>query len=229
MARLRGLHSMDDFIPQFININTLINSTKARKIVDEKVNNKMKMRSVHTEDRKTSFFFQKYRDNPDYPYFHDCIFHITSVDNIDSIKKWGILSYCVLKQKGIQTKTGGDNDSLLIDEQRKLNKYVHLSFVDSNPMFYSRRGDREKLVCIRVSLDVINQDGVLFCDKVATSKNAVFYNSLNATVFNLDDAYRWIDFNDSEQQKKRQLIEKYEILVPGFISPDKIISFDIIN
>lgn len=172
--------------------------------------------------RSTSMF-QAFNNPMKYPMFQNCVYHITSEKNLQLIKKRGLSSYSLLKANNIKVTTGGDETSLSIDNDLGLDKYIHLSFTDWCPMFYGKEQSGEKLYVLHISLDVLDQPGVLFCDRIATANDAVFYDYLDLEIFDLEAAYAYLDWRTHDGQKRRNQAEKYEILVPNYIAPNKII------
>ncbi len=158
-----------------------------------------------------------------YPKFQNCVYHLTSEKNLQLIQKRGLSSYSQLKAKNISVTTGGDETSLAIDNNLGLDKYIHLSFTDWCPMFYEKEQLGEKLYTLHISLDVLDQSGVLFCDKIATTNDAFFYDYLDLDVFDFEAVYARLDWRTPIGQKRRNQAEKYEILVPNYIAPEKII------
>ena len=91
-------------------------------------------------------------------------------------------------------------------------------------MFYEKKKKGEQLCLLHISFDVLDQPGVLFCDRIATSNDAVFYDYLDFDAFDFEAVYGYIDWGTTEGQPRRQMAEKYEILVPDGISTDKILA-----
>ena len=166
---------------------------------------------------------QEFNNPTKYPMFQNYVYHITSEKNWQSIKNKGLASYSLLKAKNISVTTGGNETSLAIDNNLGLDKYIHLSFTDWCPMFYGKEKLDEKLYVLHISLDVLDQPDVLFCDRIATANDAIFYDYLDSEVFDLEAAYAYLDWRTPDGQKRRNQAEKYEILVPNYIAPDKII------
>ena len=69
-------------------------------------------------------------------------------------------------------------------------------------------------------ISVLNQDGVIFCDKFATSNDAKFYDNIEPSVFHLDELYS----GNVIDEKLKKEIASYEILMPDFIATDFIIN-----
>lgn len=168
----------------------------------------------------SSLLQQKFNDST---FFHNRVYHITSEKNIQSIEQDGLLPYSNLKTGEIEVVTGGNEDSLSLDKTLGLDKYIHLSFTKWCPMFHKKKKMGEKLCLLHISFDVLDQPGVLFCDRIATSNDAVFYDYLDFNAFDFEAVYNYIDWGTTEGQLRRQRAEKYEILVPYGISTDKIL------
>lgn len=174
----------------------------------------------------SSFLQQTYGQHP---MFHNCIYHITSSNNIPLIQQNGLSPYAILKNNGIEVTTGGDTDSLNLDQFLGLDKYIHLSFTQWCPMFAEKEAKGENLYRLSISLDVLDQPDVLFCNKIATSNDAVFYDYINTTTFDLEAVYGYLDWSSPDGQKRRNVAEKYEILVPNTITPDMILDYSLIE
>ena len=67
----------------------------------------------------------------------DKLYHITSRDNWESIRKHGLYSVELMRQRGIEGhRSYNDIVTRKSDEAAGLNRYIHLSF-SSNPIFLS--------------------------------------------------------------------------------------------
>lgn len=144
------------------------------------------------------------------------VWHFTDVSNLDSIGEHGLASLeKIVEEKISVTRFGADIVSHRLDFQKGLDSYVHLSFVDDHPMYHvsKGRGSIEKGIWIEFPLEIIFQDGVLFCDEVA--------NKTGAKLYTKDEIANVIDFNtlvygrDFEQTKEAR---KAEILIPNGIA-----------
>lgn len=163
-----------------------------------------------------------------HPMFHNCIYHITSSKNLPLIQQNGLSPYVLLKNNQINVITGGDANSLYLDQTLGLDKYIHLSFTPWCPMFAEKKENGEELYCLSINLDEIDQTGVIFCDKIATSNDAIFYDYIDTTAFDLEAVYGYLDWKTPKGQMRRNTAEKYEILVPNSISPYKILNYSLI-
>lgn len=155
------------------------------------------------------------------PLFKNCIYHITSEKNIKLIQQNGLSPYNILKGLNISVTTGGDSSSLFLDNSLRLDKYIHLSFTPWCPMF----ANKNDLYSLSISLDILDQPDIIFCNKIATSKDAVFYDYIDTNAFDLEAVYDCYDWKTTEGQSRRNQAEKYEILVPSNIPPDKILEY----
>lgn len=183
--------------------------------------------SLRLKKISTASFLQQ--DYAGYPMFHNCIYHITSSNNLALIRQNGLSSYTALKNNGTKVTTGGDTNSLSLDQLLGLDKYIHLSFTQWCPMFAEKKAKGEELYRLSISLAVLDQDDILFCDRIATSYDAVFYDYIDSRIFDLEAVYGYLDWRTTDGQKRRNIAEKYEILVPNTISPDNILDYSLIE
>ena len=102
------------------------------------------------------------------------VWHFTSVQNLDSIKKHGLLPLAESKRLGIPVVTGGDETSLWLDRKLGLDEYVNLCFTRDHPMEYVRREQLGGTKYLKVSCHVLKRPNVKGSTKVSTSKDAVF-------------------------------------------------------
>jgi hypothetical protein len=65
------------------------------------------------------------------------LYHFTDKNNIDSIKKKGLLSAKEIRTLGICSKYASSNESRKIDQEMGLDDFVRLSFVKSHPMMFT--------------------------------------------------------------------------------------------
>jgi len=176
-----------------------------------------------TQELPSKALLQAFNSSNKYKNFKNCVYHITSKKNLCSIMQEGLLPYFDLKAKGMNVETGGDDNSLNIDHCLGLDKYIHLSFTSWCPMFFRNKQKRGDLILLHIKLDVIDQPNVIFCDRIATARDAIFYNNLDFNFFDFEAVYGYSDWKTKEGQERRSKTEKYEILVPNHIPPDKII------
>lgn len=169
------------------------------------------------------------------------LYHFTDVRNLDSIKSYGLLSSKELLRRGISPENpGGNIVSQNADSKKGVDAYVHLCFKDQHPMEYQKRQERhiDETEFLKISLDVLDFDGVMGCCGVANKTGVEILPIKEALgLMDLEILFGDNDFsknafnncrNDDERKEIRDLREryneakKYEILIPTEI-PFKLI------
>ena len=150
----------------------------------------------------------------------ESLWHFTDRSNLESIEKYGLQSLFNIGKKEIPVERfGADTLSHSLDRSKKLDRFVHLAFVDDHPMYHMALS-RENIVdpvWIEIDLSVIFEENILFSSMVA--------NTTGAPIFKLEEVQKRINFDkmfnkDFETMKNAR---KAEILVHSSITPDKII------
>jgi hypothetical protein len=159
------------------------------------------------------------------------VYHFTDVRNVTSIKEHGgIYSLEQCEALGIEiAAAGGDENSQDSDRANGMDKYVHLCLRDEHPMEYSAKakGRIEKSIFIPISSDVLAIDGVRFVPGMSNKKGISTYPLEDALrdghleALDIDALYDWIDWGKHPDVYERRVrAEKFEIIVPDFISID---------
>jgi hypothetical protein len=157
------------------------------------------------------------------------LYHFTDRSNLPKIREiGGLRSWASLKAGGIQVANpGGNQQSHEMDEERGLDHYVHLCLTTSHPMKYVAQNDGRlpNPTYLAISPIVLNMNGVLFTADVANKIGVepISRASANET-FDFQVLYSWTNWSDPEVQARRQRAEKYEVLVPNFISLEYIVN-----
>lgn len=150
------------------------------------------------------------------------LYHFTDSRNITRIKECGgLFSYRELSNSMLDGIVCGGNDwSHDADNISGVDDYVHLCFTTNHPMEYlARQEGRIRETCwICVHRDVLRIKGVRFTNDVA-NKAGVTLLTNNEAVNELDHEaiFTFIDFGIGNNQQRKQIAEKYEILIPGHI------------
>jgi hypothetical protein len=153
-----------------------------------------------------------------------CLYHFTNVANLPKIKEYdGILCTRRLKEAGEAFSAGGDVDSLALDEKYGLDRFVHLCFQMRHPMEYRvrERNPQANLTYLRIDSAVLYEPDVMFSTGIAYGTGVQIITPQEACERGLIDfqvLYQWMNWSDSEVQKKRQAAELCEILVPEYVS-----------
>jgi hypothetical protein len=93
------------------------------------------------------------------------LYHFTSAQNVAGIQAHGILSRRVQTERGIVcAEPGGDELSLQLDEEKGLDRYIHLCLRSSHPMVYAQqiKGRLQEVRWFRVHPDILSTEGILY-------------------------------------------------------------------
>lgn len=145
----------------------------------------------------------------------DRLYHITDRENWPSIKKYGLLSLDLLKEKGIEPKKScGDRVSRARRRKRGLGDLVHLSFLNA-PFcleLAKQAGTIKDPITLEISLDVFKDEdtAISLTDALeAKTQNIPFVSALEE-IRSLD-----IDVRNATEQQGDLLLS--EVLVKGFV------------
>ena len=156
-----------------------------------------------------------------------CFFHFTDVRNVESIRQHGIQSLSEIRRLGIEVAVYGSNTlSRSLDEERGLDKYVHLCFKNEHPMEYVARVGQQRITeswFIPVSKDILFIDGVRFSPQVANRTGSRLLTIEEACEeMDFEVIYKREDWKNPEIQKRLAVARKYELLVPTSIAVDHL-------
>jgi hypothetical protein len=167
--------------------------------------------------------------NVDYRFNIKYLFHFTDIENIESIKKHGLLPLSVLSENGIiPPKPGGNDLSHGLDRNYGLDKYVHLAFREFHPMEYRARQEERiaETRFLKISSEVINFGGALVTASVANKTDAELYfiegSSAHIPYEIFSNAA--IDFSNSKVRAEYSHLLKAEMLIPHPIHPKYILN-----
>lgn len=148
-----------------------------------------------------------------------CFYHFTDTRNMDSIlANDGILSLSEMRVQGVKHPVPSSSESSRVNDSRKgMDRYVHLCFVNENPMEFRAREDGRiiKSVFLQISPAILDVDGILL--------TAAFANTTGITPVSLDEALNDPNFdfdilygpNGKRKDWGRYNIAwRYELLVP---------------
>jgi ssDNA thymidine ADP-ribosyltransferase, DarT len=145
------------------------------------------------------------------------LFHFTDSRNLDSIRANGLLSTHEIRKRTIPAITGGDADSLGIDQHNGFDHYVRVSFCRSHPMSHvaRERGSIQQLRILTICPTVLLREGVKFADRVATDNEAIIgLADEMVPQMDLTATYDYLDWKVPENQSRRAAAEKWEAMVP---------------
>lgn len=156
----------------------------------------------------------------------DRLYHVTSRTNWDSIRKVGLYSVDLLKDRGILGyQTYSDTISRLCDESIGAHKYIHLSF-SSNPVFLETGKKAgtidEEYIVLEISLDVLKDGDTEFANMNIHHRDAIRGGTLEVLqALNIEAA------TASDRNMVRpgdRIFCQAEVLVQGNISPELILN-----
>jgi hypothetical protein len=158
---------------------------------------------------------------------HKRFYHFTDKNNLDSIRKHGLLCTSELRRLNLldSVATGGDENSLATDMAKGTDKFVCLCFTTNHPMHYIARTQRGlNPVYLHVSPEVIKFPGVMITD-APSNQNGVVRQSAGDALDKLDleVIYKRTDWTRAEIRSRLQTAEKYELLIPSRVPMEAII------
>ena len=153
----------------------------------------------------------------------DCLYHFTSTENADSIRRNGICSVKYLNDNGINVSYASSGGSREIDIRKGMADYVHLSYERKNPMLFIalKEGRLADYVIYEISTDVIFLKETLFTHCNAAKNGVKFSDDINYML--------QIPF-DSFHNRRYDMGSKYkdyfmsEVLVKQKVSPSYILN-----
>lgn len=155
-------------------------------------------------------------------------FHFTDKKNVDSIRTHGLLSTAELRAQNLfgNVKPGGDANSLESDHKSGTDQYVCLCFTTSHPMCHVAQNDERKLDPVWLSIDpeIIKVDGVMLTNAPSNQGGVEKVPAAQALdALDLTIIYQWTDWSVGNNHERRQVAEKYEILVPKQVAVKYIV------
>ena len=151
------------------------------------------------------------------------VYPFTDERNVEYINSAG----CLLPRSEITGPfiPGGNQWSIDADDRSGMDHYIHLCFLQQHPMEYIARTEgRIDIVWLKISTEVLEYEGVLYCPGVSNESEMVFYNKDEAKAkLDLDILFTFNDWSVDDNHDRRKIAEKYEILVPSAISTSMII------
>ncbi len=166
------------------------------------------------------------RDTVDF-YNTKVIWHFTDQSNLNSIKKYGLLSLQLINKHNINVSCfGADELSHKLDRHYGLDKYVHLSFIKEHPMCYikQKNGDIPNPIWLAIDVCVLFDTHTLFATDVA-NKTGVPKYSINQLSKKADIEVLWgrTNWKNRNIQNRRKTAKRGELLVSNIIKPQHIL------
>jgi hypothetical protein len=147
------------------------------------------------------------------------LFHFIDVSNLESIRKYGLLTWKKLGELKIGAKMNSSELSHKLDSRKGLADFVRLSFCKKHPMMYIALRDQRISVpvVLEIKLEVVSRPGVLFCATNAAAKASKASESPHVIRFDVVKAH-------SQRAVAESLRPFYqgEVLVPDWIPPHLI-------
>lgn len=160
--------------------------------------------------------------------YNKYIYHFTDSRNLPDIKSRGLLSKTEMQRLGFQSPhPSGNKWSWDGDRIKGISDYVSLCFTDRHPMCYvaehkGKRIQNPKYLCIKP--EILLQDGVMFAAGIANATSTrIMPLAEAAEVLDVEVLYRWTNWKDAEVKARRDIVRKYELLVPKRIPFDMIV------
>ncbi|HNV44491.1 MAG TPA: DarT ssDNA thymidine ADP-ribosyltransferase family protein [Exilispira sp.] len=153
------------------------------------------------------------------------LYHFTDISNLESIKKYGILSREFLDNHNIKYKPGSSDISASLDIKKGKLNYVKLSFNDGHPMIYHAKKYRN----INPIFLKIKRDVILFADTLFSNMNSTDNNCISGDDFSTFSLIKFdivIKPNGEIHPWKNEIEKKYyqaEVMVKERIDPQFII------
>lgn len=146
----------------------------------------------------------------------DCFFHCTDNSNIESIRKYGLLSYNMCLNLNVSPRTGGNSRSHMLDKLFCLDDFVRLSFISNLPMMEGLRKEGRDLVLLKVKVEVAGFLQTFFSDRNAIDSE-----------HNLGSDLAFIkSINEPQGYYDPYKLQQAEVLVRTHVPRDFIINLD---
>ncbi len=146
------------------------------------------------------------------------LFHFTPDENIDGVKKHGLLSRreMVAKKVGCP-RFGGNQWSRDADDSRGWDDYVHLGFFGSHhPMEYLLANAGVPCTYLSIDPNVIRLPGVLYSAEVANKAGSVVSSlALVGPKFDQEILFTKLDWRVDAVKARLAAAKKYEVNRPG--------------
>lgn len=152
------------------------------------------------------------------------LYHMTSIENLNSIIRNGLLSHNEAYRRGLIQVDISDSDvqgrrANRAIENIPLHEYVPLYFSPKNPMLCRRKELQDDIAILGIDSQLLLQTNVIFSDGNAAAGETRFYRGvqmLNQLRWDVIRAQYWNDFEDGKR------IKCAEILVYPTVAPNRI-------
>ena len=150
------------------------------------------------------------------------LYHFTDPRNIESIKRFGLMSWQQLVQRGINHYPGSNDDSRRLDARKSLENYVRLCLFPKHSMaeLAVKHKRIESFVWLSIDDRVIRLATSLFSDQNATA---------NAAIINPDPQTALASNNPRAEVLVEGSIDLRWISFPSEVQPGILVKNDSIN
>jgi len=151
----------------------------------------------------------------------EAIYHMTHIDNVESILKNGLLSHNNGKVS-VDISDHEVNDRRANKEpiyHKSIHSYVPFYFNPKNAMLYKRKSIQDNIVILTYDRNLLKKEGTIFTDGNAASNGTEFYNhikDLDSLPWSVIDAYTWYDKVDGRRRRMA------EVLVPNKVKNKRL-------
>lgn len=153
------------------------------------------------------------------------LYHMTHINNLESILKNGLQSNNTVKKESILFNDISDHqvndrrNKIEPIHNRSVHDYVPLYFNPKNPMLYVRKHIQSDIIILGIDRRLLLNKNNIFTDGNASSSRTKFYNNIK-DINNLNwkcikDVY-WTDYEDGKRQKCAELLV-YPHIIPNDI------------
>lgn len=157
------------------------------------------------------------------------LYNITSINNLNSILDYGILSKNIVRNQFQYTDISNSSvqnrrDNVYVTKSKMLHDYANLYFNPRNAMLYSRLSEVDNLCILKVDKDVLNLKDTVVSDRNAAVGGAKFMSPMQASRqldFDIIYSQSW-DFENPNMKLKYKSFMMAEVLVYKSIPPQLI-------
>ena len=147
------------------------------------------------------------------------LYHLTSVDNMASIYRHGLMSHNSAHGHGYVQRDIADQNVIARRREKEifgqeLHDFVPLYFTYRNPMLFRRRNIQDDVVIICVHNSLLFHPGAIFSDGNAASNRTRFFDDLNdlsAIDWECIGAERWTDFDDGRRKRCAEALIPHQV------------------
>lgn len=157
------------------------------------------------------------------------LYNIVSINNLESILNYGILSKNRIAEHIPHTDISNTSvqsirDNVFVTKNKRLHDFANLYFNPRNAMLYSRLSEIDYLCILKIDKAVLDFDNTVVSDRNAAVGGAKFMSPIQASKqldFNLIYSKSW-DFEDYREKLRYKAFMMAEVLVYDSVSPQFI-------